>query len=362
MTQSEITAFLKEGALLRLKSKPADDSEPQVLLWKGPFKRLESTNSLDFSVTYQDFFGSQVAFLKAAAEPEKISVKELRKLLQSYLQENPTNGDEFSRKDFVEPQMAQFQDSFQSIQGKIHRGEIEKAVPVVFAHSHKLPSLADKARMLDHCLEAFHELYPFGFWQDGFGILGATPEILFHQNAQTISSMALAGTCPKADVETRVSLLKDPKELQEHQLVVKDIQERLSKWGWVKTGTTEIVEFPVLLHLRTSLEVQASNVSALDLLKSLHPTPALGVYPRNYGIQWLKELPYQAERNLFGAPVTFRLGKDEVLSLVAIRNLHWHSGKSFVGSGCGLVATSDLHREWSELGTKRESVFKVLGL
>lgn len=361
MTQTEIAAFLKEGALLRLKSKPGSDLPGQLLLWKGPFKTLENSNSSDFSVTYQDFFGSNLVSVKAGATPEKVSVKDFRKSLQSYLQENPEKPS-LARSDFADPQMPQFQESFQVIQGKIHRGEIEKAVPVVFAHSTKVPSLSDRARMIDHALEAFHELYPFGFWQGDMGVLGATPEILFHQNKKTVASMALAGTCPKADVETRMSLLKDPKEMQEHHLVVKDLQERLSKWGWVKQGVTEVVEFPSLLHLRTGLEVEAGNVSPLDLVKILHPTPALGVYPRNYGTQWMKSLPYQQERNLFGAPITFRVSTDEVLSLVAIRNIHWHSGKSYIGSGCGLVATSDLQREWSELGTKRESVFKVLGL
>jgi menaquinone-specific isochorismate synthase len=213
--------------------------------------------------------------------------------------------------------------------------------------------------MIHQALEAHPGLYVFGFWDQGEGVLGATPEVLFHLQEKKLTTMALAGTSARVD-EAR--LLRDPKELKEHQLVVQDIKERLEKWGWVKLQETRLVEFGMLSHLQTPIEVEIGDVGVEELVKRLHPTAALGVFPRNYGLNWMQGLPYQEQRGLFGAPIVFSISRSESIALVAIRCLQWSENGSQIGSGCGLVAASDLQKEWQELALKRESVFKVLGL
>ncbi|MNL49201.1 chorismate binding enzyme [compost metagenome] len=52
---------------------------------------------------------------------------------------------------------------------------------------------------------------------------------------------------------------------------------------------------------------------------------------------------------------------EEALCLVAIRNMQWNGQFAMIGSGCGVVAASELEREWRELYQKRLSVKKILG-
>jgi menaquinone-specific isochorismate synthase len=216
--------------------------------------------------------------------------------------------------------------------------------------------------MIDVALEAHPGLYVYGYWQNGEGILGATPETLFVRTAEQVRTMALAGTLSKKSGKTPREFLKDPKELHEHQLVVKDIQQRLQRLGWVRTAATEVIELPTLYHLRTLIEIDVHNADIQELVQLLHPTPALGVSPRNYGLGWMRDLPYQKDRGLFGAPLLFSLSENETICLVAIRNLQWSAAGSRIGSGGGLVSASDLQSEWKELALKRESVMKALGL
>ncbi len=347
MTQTEITGFLQSGALIRLPSG-------KVRLWKGPFQSSPFQNNQVFSLACMDFYGSQLDTFQAQTPVIETEVSTLRSLLQSYLSEAP-----MAASSFLPPSFEKFQESFQAIQGKIHRGEIEKAVPVVFAQSPLIPTPGQRARMIHQALEAHPQLYVFGFWNDGFGVLGATPEVLFHLQDKKLKTMALAGTHPRAEES---ALLRDPKEQKEHQLVVKDIKERLEKLGWVKVHDTEVAEYGILSHLRTAIEVEISDANAQDLVKRLHPTAALGVFPRNYGLAWMQTLPYQDQRGLFGAPIVFSLSRSECMALVSIRCLQWNENGSQIGSGCGLVEGSDLQKEWSELALKRESVMKVLGL
>jgi menaquinone-specific isochorismate synthase len=331
----------------------------KVRFWRGPFEPTEFKKNNEFSIGYCDFFDTKLTFLRASSEPQEMSVSEFRQALQPLFRQRPLHP---ARESFREPQFDLYQKAFQTVLGKIHQGEIEKAVPIVFAESAEVPQWEDLAGLMDAALEAHSGLYVYGFWQNGQGILGATPEYLFHRTADQVRTMALAGTCAKNGEQTAQEFFKNPKEQHEHQLVVKDLQQRMQKLGWVKTDETKVIEFPQLYHLRTLLEVETRNADVQELVQLLHPTPALGVSPRNYGLAWMRDLPYQKDRGLFGAPLMFSLSAEESLCLVAIRNLQWSERGSRIGSGGGLVAASDLQSEWKELALKREAVMKALGL
>lgn len=352
MTHDNINAFLEAGAFLRLPSG-------KVRFWAGPFSPIEFKNNKEFSIAYCDFFDTKLSFFEGSSKPVETEVSEFRQALQPYLEKRIGHP---SRASFKEPSFELYQKAFQVVLGKIHQGEIEKAVPIVFAESSEKPSKEDLAGLVDAALEAHSGLYVYGFWQKGHGILGATPENLFYRKSDQVKTMALAGTLSKKSGKTPAEFLKDPKELHEHQLVIKDIQQRLQKLGWVKTAETQAIEFPQLYHLRTLLEVDVQNADLQELVQLLHPTPALGVSPRNYGLAWMRDLPYQKERGLFGAPLLFSLSSEKALCLVAIRNLQWSEKGSRIGSGGGLVSASDLQSEWKELALKRESVMKALGI
>ena len=166
----------------------------------------------------------------------------------------------------------------------------------------------------------------------------------------------------------RNSLLKDPKELHEHLVVVKDIEQQLSKWGWVKKSATKILELPTLLHLQTLLQVEGARSNLRECLQQLHPTPALGVAPRAYGYQWLEQTTDQEGRRLFGGPIVFTLPAESPnaepsdLALVAIRNIQWDQQGCRIGAGCGVVKESKPEQEWQELQQKLNSVMLMLGI
>ena len=347
MTQNEMSEFLDAGALIRLPSG-------KVRLWWGPFAPASSGNEQVFSIGWMDFFGPDLCLKRSPKPVLETEASQLRSLLQPFLAGSPFLGSQF-----LQPSFENFQQSFQEIQGKIYRGEIEKAVPLVFAEAPVVPRREQLAQMLFHALEAHPGLYVFGFWGEGSGILGATPEVLFHLQDKTLQTMALAGTRPSLEGE---SILRDPKELKEHQLVIDDLKTKLDPLGWVQVGKTQAMSYGSLTHLRTEIQVEVSAASISDLVKRLHPTAALGVYPRAYGYQWMRALPYQDQRGVFGAPVLFSISHTETLALVAIRCLQWSESGSQIGTGCGIIEGSDLQREWAELSLKRAATMKALGL
>ncbi|MBS1969839.1 MAG: chorismate-binding protein [Bdellovibrionales bacterium] len=262
-------------------------------------------------------------------------------------------------------ELESFSASYRTILERIHHGPLRKAVPIVFEKSTETLSPARMIAILKDLLKAPPNLYVFGSWQKGKGILGATPEVLLKQEGHTLKTMALAGTCPKEDAADRTSLLEDAKERHEHDLVVQDIVQSLEIYGKLQTQGPTILELPALFHLKTDIQCEIPSLkdfSFFNACRALHPTPALGVSPRDYGYEWMKSLPEQRDRRGFGAPWGLSWSKDEALCLVAIRNIQWDPAGSRIGSGCGIVAQSDLKQEWRELFQKRNSVKQALGL
>lgn len=337
--------FWKAGAFLRL-------NENKFWVAVGEWSQVSEAES---NVGTMEFFASNPKWWKAQSSGV-VSAQELKRFLEASL--GPR---QLSRSDFSQPDKVGFENSFRTIQGKIQRGEIEKAVPVLKIQSPKIPAVADLAHSMMSAINLPSALQVFGFWNQGEGLLGATPEVLFELSGSKLSSMALAGSCPKSEVGQRQPLLKDPKELREHNLVVEDLATRLKPLGWLRQGPTEILELPTLLHIKTLFEVSGCSKTPAELIRHLHPTAALGVAPRQYGFQWLKDLPEQMSRGNFGAPITFRPEKDVAHSLVAIRSLFWGPQGSAVWAGCGLVAASRFEREFDEVVVKLNSVFRVLG-
>lgn len=354
-TLLSITNFLESGALVRHRE--------QWVLIEGPFTPVSGANRDEITVFFPDFYDLASSLPVQGCKTYRLSAEELRHNCEAYLAKAPSvAAAPLGKAPWEEPTKELFAESLKLIQTRIQEGAIQKAVPVVFAKSQQTVTPRERAQMLLQLLKAPANLYVYGFWDRDRGILGATPELLFEYRQGVVHTMALAGTCPKSEAASRESLLTDAKEMQEHQLVVEDLKEIFKNTGVVQTQGPYVMELPSLYHLRTDIEVKCPSAPEfLTLLKTLHPTPALGVAPRKAGYQWMTQLPGQQGRGGFGGPFAF-FGPEEALCLVAIRNLQWNGNLSMIGSGCGIVAASELEREWRELFQKRLSVRKILGL
>lgn len=354
ITLEGITNFLEAGALLRHRN--------QWILIEGPFSAAESPNSVEISVFCPDFYDLTKPALWHGKAVHRLSSEDLRQVCEAYLAKGAAIAEPLAKAFWAEPRKEDFAEALRVIQTRIQKNEIQKAVPAVFARSAQSVAARDRAEMILQLLQAPSALYVYGFWQEGEGLLGATPEVLFDYSQGVLQTMALAGTCPKSESTERESLLKDSKEMLEHQLVVEDISKLLGQWGKVEAQGPHILELPILYHLKTDIQVHCqTRPDFVTLAKTLHPTPALGVAPRSQGYLWMQSLPGQEGRRSFGGPFAF-MNAEEALCLVAIRNLQWSKDSAMIGSGCGIVAASELEREWRELYQKRLSVKKVLGL
>jgi menaquinone-specific isochorismate synthase len=274
------------------------------------------------------------------------------------------------------PPRERFERAFEYLQGEIRKGVLEKGVPFTFE---RVTGQMDPSRLLSSLRATLNyslnrSVMPYGFWAnlgDSFeGILGCTPELLFRRDGQVIRTMAMAGT-RRHDDQGRLPLLEDPKERREHQVVIDSIVSELQPLGRIEVGATEIAVLPQLSHLKTLINLYPESSKAVEydeMIRALHPTPALGAFPRKEGWKWLELLETQNDlpRNRYGAPFGANWkdasGANQGLAVVAIRNIQWQDDRVLLCAGCGVIAESELEREWQELEGKIRAVKGILAL
>jgi len=259
------------------------------------------------------------------------------------------------------PSMAEFRETFDSLLTRINDGELTKAVPVVFETAEGVVSSAILAGLLSNVLShSPQNLCLYGCWSNGSGVLGATPERLFTQpSANRVHTMALGGTSPACISDDE--FLSDQKSRKEHQLVIDDIVAVLGCMGELTVGPTTVLRLALLSHLQTLIELKSGRpIGYEELVKMLHPTPALGVAPRSAGFGWLLGQNENNDRQRFGAPFGVAHKQGESICVVAIRNIQWDQDRVVLGAGCGIIKESVYENEWHELALKRLSVKRLL--
>ena len=341
-------SFLRQGVVLGIK--------PGRLLVGWGNIEWASSPFLDSEAFYIPDF-----FLKAEEpwlHPEyllEISNEDLIKALGSV--ENPPE------VSWEQPSSLFFKEQFLAVKELISAGELKKGVPITFEKGTCPTGRLFKRYLLGQLAKQKFPLRLYGFWGENEGIIGITPEVLFELNDKhQIKTMALAGTRPVED-KRRTPLLEDQKELNEHYIVVDYLSHALEELGRVHSLPTEVMTLPHLEHLLTQIDVKLRKpIEFEEIVHHIHPTPALGTFPRNAGGDFLKDIASISDRRRFGAPFGVRFPAGDGLCLVAIRNIQWIADKIEIGSGCGIVNESEFDREWTEQKLKRDSVKKMLGL
>ena len=197
------------------------------------------------------------------------------------------------------------------------------------------------------------------------GFMGTTPERLFKLEGRDITSEVIAGTRPRSEnVETdraySEALLNSEKDQREHDIVRKAMRQKLH----LLCDHLEIQDDAELLllerkqHLISRISGRlAKGKNGADLLSSLHPTPAVGGYPRENALREIRRLePFS--RGWYASPVGW-VSENACEFAVAIRSGLVQDSKVSVYSGAGIVAGSDPREEWQEIENKISDFVKV---
>jgi isochorismate synthase len=202
---------------------------------------------------------------------------------------------------------------------------------------------------------------------DGTAFAGASPELLIRRTGGHAYAQPMAGSVARgaSDVEDErlARLLRDSKkDAIEHSLVSKFVVEALRPFARsVHADAPEVVRFTNIQHLATSVRAELNEpaADALELAAALHPTPAVGGWPRAAADALIEELE-DMERGWYAGAVGWIDGRGDGEFAVALRcGLLWEDGARLY-AGVGVMPDSDSARELEETELKFKALLTAL--
>ncbi|MFZ5944652.1 MAG: isochorismate synthase [Bacillota bacterium] len=257
-------------------------------------------------------------------------------------------------------------DSVTKVTKDIRAGLVEK---VVLARELRIKTkeVIQAEDVLARLLKEQPSSYIFAVESGDNCFIGASPERLVKKQENEFLSMCLAGTIARGksveeDEKLGNELLHDEKNLHEHLLVVQMIKNAMEE------GCKEIIipEKPTLYkvrdvqHLYTPVVGRAKdNVLLLDMVEKLHPTPALGGYPRDKALEKIRE-EEKLERGWYAAPIGWVDMNGDGEFAVAIRSGLFQGKWVSLFAGCGIVGDSHPESEYKETQMKFKPMLSAL--
>ena len=207
--------------------------------------------------------------------------------------------------------------------------------------------------------------YMFYFSSDDIELAGASPETLVKLEDKKLTTFPLAGTRPRGktkqeDRELEEGLLKDEKELAEHNMLVdlgrNDIG-RISKIGTVEVEKYMSVEhFSQVMHIGSTVAGELrEDKDAIDAVDSILPAGTLSGAPKFRACQIIEELE-QSKRGIYGGAIGYLDFAGNFDTCIAIRLVYKKKGEICIRSGAGIVADSVPEKEFEECCNKARAV------
>lgn len=201
----------------------------------------------------------------------------------------------------------------------------------------------------------------------GSALVGAAPETVatlrdgvFHATA--VAGSVRRGDSPREQRELAATLLASDKNRFEQRIALDDMVARLETVAHqIRTDPQpHVLTLARIQHLETEIRASVpAGVGVLDLLRLLHPTPAVCGLPRDAAMAFLaQEEPF--ERGWYAGPVGWFDADGNGVFAPALRTGVSTGSGWRLFAGAGIVEGSVPALEWEETGIKFEPMLEAL--
>lgn len=249
--------------------------------------------------------------------------------------------------------------------GAIRDGSLEKVVLArsVLVHSERA---TDPYDLVYHLAEANPASYVYAAAVGSTAFVGASPELLLSQRDRDIRVNPLAGSARRGkgedDVAVGEQLLNSHKNRAEHAIVVDDLIARLSPLttDLVYPAGPSLRRMATVQHLSTEINgTLAPEVSTLDVLGAIHPTPAVGGTPRPESLAFIDKAE-GIDRGWYAGGIGWLDPAGRAVVALSLRCALVHDRTSRLYAGNGIVAESDPATELDETRLKFQPLLSLL--
>lgn len=211
--------------------------------------------------------------------------------------------------------------------------------------------------------------YMFYLSGDAIEVAGASPETLVKLQDNTLHTFPLAGTRPRGkskeeDEALEKSLLADPKECAEHNMLVdlgRNDLGKISRFGSVKVEKyMDIQRYSHVMHIGSTVVGQLrEDCQAIDAVDAVLPAGTLSGAPKIRACEIINELE-DNKRGIYGGAIGYIDFTGNLDTCIAIRIAYKVKDKIMVRSGAGIVADSIPENEFQECINKAKAVLTAV--
>jgi len=216
--------------------------------------------------------------------------------------------------------------------------------------SDNLPLLDIYKNLLNKNDNSMNFLYPVS---SNINIIGSTPELILSKSNHNIESESIAGS----NYSKNNDFTSDEKEVIEQKIVTDYIIDFLNENSdnIAYNKKPKIKKSSDIEHLYTSFSADLVNdKNILDLLGEIHPTPAIGGYPKDKAFDMIRK--YKENRGWYGGPIGWIDNNLDGRFYLNIRSGLGINKNLYLFSGSGITEKSNADNEWDET----EEKFKLM--
>ncbi len=234
----------------------------------------------------------------------------------------------------------------------IKKGDFKKIV-LSRCEYHSISNGIDIVSYFEKISEAYPECMVYFFHiPNEISWFGASPELLGkYTSDQKFQTVALAGTIQKSDF-TKGEIWTE-KEIIEQAMVTDFMINKIDALAPEKLFTVgpENVETGELIHLKTTIEAQISQNMAMQLILTLHPSPAVSGIPQKKAINYINRYE-NYKREFYSGFFGIIENRFEFEYYVNLRCMQLFNSKIIFYAGAGITADSDPEKEFLETSNK----------
>ena len=300
---------------------------------------------LDNAVTFENI---NQLFLQYIDDLENILSNQKKNIINSEL----LNISDLTSNDLYHKKINNLLDIFKSGNSDLTKVVFSRIKKASFSDS--IPLLDIYTKLLNKDDNSTNFLYSI---KDDVSIIGSTPELVLSKSNHKIQSESIAGS----NYSKNNDFISDKKELIEQRIVTDYIIDFFKKNAVdIKyNDKPKIKKSSDIEHLCTSFSGDLKNdKNILDLLIDLHPTPAIGGYPKQKAIDMIRNL--KEDRGWYGGPVGWIDNNLDGQFYLNIRSGLGVNKDLYLFSGSGITEKSNSDNEWSETEHKFKSMLESL--
>ncbi|SHL31006.1 anthranilate synthase component 1 [Anaerocolumna jejuensis DSM 15929] len=200
-------------------------------------------------------------------------------------------------------------------------------------------------------------------------IAGVSPETMIKLENGKLTTFPVAGTRPRGktkeeDIKLEEELLKDEKELSEHNMLVdlaRNDVGRIAEYGSVAVEEyMKIHRFSKVMHIASVVTgTLRKDKDSCDTVSALLPAGTLSGAPKFRACEIIDELESEA-RGVYGGAIGYLDFSGNLDVCIAIRTAVKKGNTVYVQAGAGIVADSVPEKEYEECANKAGAVIEAI--